>query len=792
MSRQFETKYGYFTEDGKEYVIKDHRTPRPWINVISNGNYGLVISQVNGGFSWITHSNLNRLTRWNQDLVRDNWGKYIYLRDEETGEYWSPTVHPVFNQLDSYSCRHGLGYTIFQSSYSEIQASLRIFIPFGHDLEIWTLTLKNLGKRKRKIGIYSYFEWCLGAVPDNHREFHKTFIESEFDTKHHIFIARKRLWEIRSQRGHWNEEWPYIAYFAVGTKVDAFEGDKEKFIGQGRELSNPIALEKGQLEGTLGKWNDDICSVKKTINLDSKQENTIDFFLGAELDKSKILSIIKKYRSKGAVDKSFIETRREWDKILNHLRVKTPDQALNILTNYWLKYQAISCRLWARTAYYQQSGAYGFRDQIQDSLIFLYNNPESTRKQILMNARNQFKDGRVLHWWHPITEAGRDANMSDDLLWLPFVTIHYLKESANWKILDDTIPFYDDQKPVTLLKHCLQSIDKVLSRKSKRGLPLILAGDWNDGLSAVGLAGKGESIWLGHFLYYILKEFQPILRKSNQSRKWAEYQKEAVSLKQSINRYGWDGQWFWRASKDNNQIIGSHSNLEGKIFLNAQTWSVIADSTDQERKKSAMKAVKQFLQSDVGPLLLSPAYQHPDPDIGYLSRYAPGIRENGGVYTHAATWTIWAATLMGDANFAYQIFRNICPIYNGLNSDKYAVEPYVTPGNIDGIDSPFYGRGGWTWYSGSAAWLLRVIVDGIIGLQADYEGLRVKPCLPNGWNNIEISRNFRGTNYQIKILKQTQREPKKFDIYLDGEKIAGNLIPPRKGRKEAHVIIKIF
>lgn len=791
MSRQFETKYGYFTADGKEFIIKDYKTPKPWVNVISNGNYGLIVSQVNGGFSWITHSNLNRLTRWNQDLVQDNWGKYIYLRDEKTGRYWSPTVHPVYNQVKSYSCRHGVGYTIFHSELYEISAELRIFVPFGEDLEIWTLTLKNTGNEAREIGIYTYLEWCLGVAPDNHREFHKTFLESQFSQSQQIFFAKKRLWEIPSEKGHWNVDWPATAYFAASTEVDAFEGDKEKFIGRARGLSNPIAVEKGVLRGTQGKWNDDICSLRKQFNLSPHKQERIDFFLGAEKDEKTISKIIKKYRGQGEVNNAFQNTKMEWDRIISTSSVKTPDPALDILTNTWLKYQAISGRLWARAGYYQQSGAFGFRDQLQDSLIFLYNNPENTKKQIILHAKHQFKDGRALHWWHPITETGLDAEMSDDLLWLPFVTIQYLKESSEWEILEENKTYFNTQKAETLLGHCLKAIDMVLNRMSKRGLPLILAGDWNDGLSAVGLKKRGESIWLGHFLYYILQEFRIILQKVDQLKKMNEYRDKAIALKNAINEYGWDGNWFWRASKDKGEKIGSHLNEEGKIFLNAQTWSVIADSTDERRKKIAMSAVRKYLDSDVGPLLLYPAYKNPDADIGYLTRYAPGVRENGGVYMHAAAWTIWAAALLGDADFAYRIFRKICPIYNGMNPDKYVVEPFVTPGNVDGIDSPYYGQGGWTWYTGSAAWLLRMIFDQIIGVQADYDGLRIKPCFPSHWDEINLTRYFRTTNYEIKIINQAKQKTEKLEICVDGQKIAGNLIPHLKNQERATITVTL-
>ncbi len=792
MQRKFETKYGYFTEDGKEYVITDYRTPRPWVNVISNGDYGLVISQVNGGFSWKTHANLNRLTRWQQDLLQDNWGKFIYLRDEKNGTYWSPTVQPVLNELDEYACHHGIGYTIFHSKKNNIETEFKIFIPFDDNLEIWTLKLKNLGDTERIIGVYTYLEWALGVSPDNHREFHKTFLETEFDEENQVLLAKKRLWEIPSQHGHWNVNWKGVAYFASDRGVDGYEGDKEQFLGRFNTLQNPGALNTGKLSGTTGKWGDAIASLKRSVQLQAHEEKELHFFLGVQEEESSIFPIIDKYRDQSNVKKAFSKVQEKWNAILETTTVHTPDDALNIMTNTWLKYQAISGRLWARAAYYQQSGAYGYRDQLQDSQIFLYSNPQFTKTQISLHAKHQFKDGKVLHWWHPITEQGLDGKMSDDLLWLPFITIQYLKETADWDILKEKERYYDADMSDSILKHCLKAIEKTLSQFSKRGLPLILTGDWNDGLSAVGLEGQGESIWLAHFLYYILQEFQVILNKTENKETAAVYERKAGELRTAINEIGWDGKWFWRASKDNGQLIGSSENEHGKIYLNAQIWAAISGSTTHQRQEIALQSVEQHLEGENGPLLLYPAYQIPDPLIGYLSRYAPGLRENGGVYTHAATWSIWAACLLSQNDFAYRIYKKLSPIYNGMKPDKYFAEPYVTPGNIDGPDSPHYGRGGWTWYTGSAAWLFRVTMDYLIGIRADYEGLRIQPCFPLTWKSLQVKRYFRGINYKIDIINEATDRMENLKITVDGNPINGNLIPVAIGKDTVNVTVTIL
>ncbi len=787
----FKNKYGYFSDDGKEYIITNPKTPKPWVNLISNGHYSLVISQLNGGFSWLDNSNLNRITRWHQDLVTDQWGKYLYIRDDQSGLIWSPTIHPVGQEADEYICRHGMGYTSFATQNHQIESRLRIFVPFDDNLEIWTLRLTNLSDKARKLGLFTYFEWLLGAAPDSHREFHKIFIETKFDSADQILTAGKRLWEVPASRGHWNTNWPYTAYFACSEPVDGFETDKGAFLGQYGKLSAPKAVRESRLSGRQGRWTDAVSSLHKKVTLNPGETVELHFFLGVEKSQETVVRMVQKYRSAPEIEDAFNSVKNYWENYLTRTTVSTPDQGLNLMTNVWLKYQVITGRIWSRAAYYQQSGAYGFRDQLQDSQIFLYLQPEKTKEQLLLHAAHQFKDGRVLHWWHPLSEQGHDARMSDDLLWMPFVAVQYLKETGDWSVLDAAAPYYDDNQTFSLLDHCLRAIDLALSRFSPRGLPLILAGDWNDGLSAVGLEGKGESVWLAHFLYYILTEFDFILKKIDLKQKAAVYSQRAEALIKAINQFGWDGEWYWRASKDNGELIGSHKNKEGKIFLNAQTWAIIAGTADSQRKKALLEKIVEHLNSKVGPLLFAPAFSEPDEEIGYLTRYAPGVRENGGVYTHAATWAVWAACLLGKGDLAYDFYRKLCPAHKWIKPDEYLAEPYVTPGNMDGPNSPFYGRGGWTWYTGSAAWLFRVTIDNLLGIQADYEGLRIRPVFPTEWENVSVKRYFRGKTYHIEFLTREESTGEDLKILAEGRVLQGDLIPEDKEneRGEVHVLV---
>lgn len=775
---KFETKYGFFTDDGTEYNIKNPMTPKPWVNVISNGNHGVIISQTGGGFSWNEHSEFNRITRWHQDLIQDNWGKYFYIRNNKTNEIWSPTWKPVKTSLDKYKCVHGIGYTKFTAEYKKIIVEICLFVPFDNNLEIWDFTIKNDSNEEADISIINYFEWVLGSSNDHHREFHKQFLETEFNSNVNGILAKKRIWDIPlGDRGHWNIDYPYIAYFAANRSVSQFECDKELFIGNYGNLEKPAAVVKGNLSNTCGKFYDSIASLKIDLKIKPNHFENVAYYLGIAESEDQIKKITENYWSKDQLDVSLQNVKNKWNEILSETTIDTPDEAMNIFVNKWVRYQAIAGRLWGRTAYYQQSGAFGFRDQLQDSLVYLPIDPNLTQNQIRLHARHQLSDGSVLHWWHPISETGLETKMTDDLLWLPYVVSHYIHETNDLKILDHLEPFYDDkEKKFSIYEHCLKAIYKVLSRISPRGLALIGAGDWNDGLSAVGLEMKGESIWLTEFLYDVIQRFLPYTIFKGDYEIFDKFTAAKDDLKKAFNMHAWDGEWYYRGTKDSGEKIGSKECEEGKIYLNPQSWAVISDIAENDKKTLAMEAVRKHLLRDNGALLLQPAYSKPDKYIGYLSRYAAGRRENGGVYSHAATWSIWAYTLLNDSETAYDVFKKMCPIYSGLNPDKYVAEPYVMPGNIDGPDSPNYGMAGWTWYTGSASWFQKVIVDFILGIRATNEGLVIDPHIPKEWNGFKIKRKFRGVNYFIKVHNDHNVNYGIKKIEIDGKVTNSNVI----------------
>lgn len=769
--------YGHFSDDGNEYIITNYKTPKPWVNVISNGNYGLVISQTGGGFSWLDHSEFNRINRWHQDFVQDNWGKYFYIKDNKSKEIWSPTWMPARKDLEDFQIIYGFGYSKFISEYKGIRITLTIYVPLNNNLEIWNFKIENKSKQIKSLSIYSYFEWCLGSSSDHQREFHKTFLETDFDSNLNCMTATKRMWEIPlGDRGHWNIEYPYQGFIASSSKIVDYDGDKESFIGQYGIIQIPKGLTQEALGKNLGKWNDSIATVKTIIDIEPGVTEDINFFIGVEKSKIDINATLKKFNSMQSINKAFEDVKIYWHNLFDTVEIKTPDESMDLLVNKWLRYQAIVGRLYARTAYYQQGGAYGFRDQLQDSLVFLPIDPDQTAKQIRLHARHQKQDGAVLHWWHPISETGIETKITDNLLWLPFVILQYIDETNDFNLLYKKEPYYDNAKfNDSLFNHCIASIEKVLKRFSKRGLPLIGAGDWNDGLSAVGLDMKGESIWLAEFFYLILVRFADVCNKIGEDSFAKSYNKKAKELKTAFNKHAWDGNWFYRATKDNGEKIGSNVNAEGKIYLNPQTWAVISEIAEKSEQKESMKSVTEHLLRKNGCLLLSPAYSQSDKMIGYLSRYAPGKRENGGVYTHAATWAIWAYSILKDNKNAFEVYKRLSPINNGINPDEYAAEPYVTPGNIDGPDSPHYGMGGWTWYTGSASWFQKVIVEFILGVRATQDGLLIDPCIPDHWKEFSIKRKFRGTIYCIKFKNLNGNKGVPI-IKVNGEPVEGNVL----------------
>jgi cellobiose phosphorylase len=778
MALLFPTAYGGFSEDGREYIITTPLTPRLWGNVISNGDYGMMVSQTGSGYSWRGNAGQNRITRAFQDLVKDNWGKYIYIRDLGTGEFWSATYKPVMHPWDEYQVIHGLGYSRFRQKIAGIRSELTVFVAAHDPLEVMALTLTNESERPRRLDVTSYTEWLLGFAPDEHREFHKLFIETWAEPERRAVFACKYLWGFPDDKGRYNNvDWPYTAFMAVSEPLKSFDCDKESFIGLYESEEHPQAMRQECLAGRAGRFGDAIAALQVEVELAPGETRQVVFTLGAaENDKEDPYALIEQYTAPEKAAAALEDVHALWSRFVDPEHVETPDPALNLMTNYWLKYQAISCRLWGKSAFYQVSAGYGFRDQLQDCQIFLVSEPEYTRRQILLHAAQQFVEGDVLHWWFSIRGGGPRTNCSDDLLWLPFVLDAYLKETADYGILDEPVPYLNGPAE-PLYDHCKRAIERAFSRFSPRGVPLMGDHDWNDGLNAVGTLLKGESFWVAEFLYFILGNFIPLARQRGDETFARQCEDVRLTLKEALNRFGWDGEWYLQATTDDGLPLGSRANDEGMIFLMPNIWAVISGAAEEEKARQAMESVTKYLLKDYGPLLNFPAFTRPRPDIGYVTRYAPGLRENGGVYTHAAAWTVWAYVLIGQPERAYEVYRRICPPNRSADIDRYRAEPYVTPGNVDGPSSEYYGRGGWTWYTGSAQWLHRVATHWILGIRPEENGLRIDPHIPAHWDGFRVRRRFRNAVYLINVKNPHHVHSGVQAISVDGRPLAGPVVP---------------
>ena len=784
---KFPNQYGYFSESGKEYIITNPFTPRPWINVISNGDYSIIVSQMGGGFSFRDNAEQNRLTRLYQDVVKDNWGKYFYIRDLKTGKYFSTSLKPMMKGFDKYQVTVGIGYTKFLRIQDGLEVETTMFVSSDKPMEFIVIKIKDLKGEERLLDVTSYFEWAPGIAYDNHREFHKLFTNVDVEEDINAMIVTKCLYGFADSKGrHSNDNWPHIGFLASSEKIDSFDADKETFIGMYNDETSSLGMGKEKLSNSKGRFIDPCGALRNVVKIAPNGEKVVVFSIGlTKIESEDYRELIKYTNEKDALNE-LEKVHKFWSNLLDKDVVKTNDDRFDFFTNTWSKYQAISCRLWAKAAYYQISGGIGFRDQLQDSLVFLQSNPELTKKQIMLHAEHQFYKGDVHHWWLTIHPWGPRGNCSDDFLWLPFAVIDYINETGDYSILEEKVRYLDHDEPEEIYEHIKKAIYRSIELTSPRGVPLMGDHDWNDGLSAVGHGLIGESFWVSEFLYYILNRMDDILnyRKDDEFRKVVYDKKELT--KKTFNEYGWDGEYFLQATNDVGDLIGSHTSKEGKVFLNPQIWSVISDITTDERKQKAMEAVSKYLLRDYGALLLYPAYEYPNTEIGYITRYAPGLRENGGVYTHAATWASWAYSLMGDNERAYQAYIRINPISRTVDPDVFKSEPYVTPGNSDGPISPYYGKGGWSWYSGSAQWMHNVAITTILGIRGNSQGISINPCLPKEMDGYEYTRMFNHSKVHI-VVKFGEVE----ELTINGKKAQGRFIPISGKNEEYNVVLQV-
>jgi cyclic beta-1,2-glucan synthetase len=797
---EFFNGLGGFRENGREYVTileEGMRTPEPWVNVIANSEFGFLVSESGSGFTWSINSHENQLTPWSNDPVIDTPGEAIYVRDETTGEVWNPTALPIRDEAGSYTARHGQGYSRFQHGSHGILLDLVQFVAPDDPVKISRLTLQNNSARSRRLSVTAYVEWVLGSS----RSASAPFTITEIDPQSGALFARSA----------WSGEFGNrIAFADLAGKQTSYTGDRTEFLGRNGTPEHPDGLELGHLlSGKVGAGLDPCAALQTSVELRAGASAEIVFFLGQTENREQSRELLRRYRAAN-LDEVLREVARRWDDVLGAVQITTPDRAMDFLVNRWLLYQTLSCRVWARAGFYQLSGAYGFRDQLQDVMALTIAKRELTREHLLRAAAHQFALGDVQHWWHPPSGRGVRTRISDDRLWLPYAVVQFLEATGDATVLDEAIPFLEgdvlaegqseayfqpvvSKETASLFEHCARALDCSLEVGS-HGLPLMGTGDWNDGMNRVGQNGKGESVWLGWFLHTILWEFAKVADARGEHDRAETWRLHVSALKAALERDGWDGGWYRRAYFDDGTPLGSAANLECRIDSIAQSWGVISGAADLGRGTRAMGAVEQQLvrRPEGLILLLSPPFDHTPVDPGYIKGYVPGIRENGGQYTHAAAWTVLAFAALGDGDTAGELFRMLNPINRAASragAQRYKVEPYVVAGDVY-AEAPHVGRGGWTWYTGSAGWIYRAGIEWILGFRVRGTTLSIDPCIPQTWPNYSICFRYHSASYKIKVENPRSVSRGIYRAELDGRQLPNSAnIPLVDDGVEHHILV---
>lgn len=784
--RVFFNGTGGFTPDGHEYVItlpSGHATPAPWSNVLANSQIGTVISESGSAYTWVDNAHEFRLTPWRNDPVVDPSGEAFYIRDEETGQYWSPTPLPARGD-GAYVCRHGFGYSVFEYTQFEISSELWTYVALDAPVKLVVVKLRNHSGRTRHLSLTGYWELTLGQW----RHENLMHVVTEPDPTTRALFARNV----------YNREFSHKTVFVnVSEPARTFTVSRAEFLGRNGSASKPAAMGRARLSGQTGAGLDPCAAMQVSIELADGQERELVFVLGAGENVDHARQLVQQFGGPASARLALESVWEFWKRRLGVVYAETPDPALNFLVNGWLEYQTLAGRYWGRSGYYQSGGAYGFRDQLQDTTALLHAAPETTREHLLRCASRQFREGDVQHWWHPPTGRGVRTHFSDDYLWLPYSVCRYVKATGDTGVLDERVPFLEG-RPVnpdeesyydlpqvagedgTLYEHCVRAIRYGL-KFGDHGLPLIGCGDWNDGMNLIGENGKGESVWLAFFLYHVLENFEDLARRRQDSAFADHCARQAAQLQRNIEANGWDGDWYRRAYFDDGTPLGSATNEECQIDSIAQSWAVLSRAAKPDRARLALNHVdRRLVRPDAGLIqLFDPPFDKSALEPGYIKGYIPGVRENGGQYTHAAIWTVMAFAEMGETERAWQLFNMLNPIRHATTPDevaRYKVEPYVAVADIYGVE-PHIGRGGWTWYTGSAGWMYRLIVETLLGLTVEVDQLRLSPRMPRAWPSLKLHYRYQETFYHITVTRLATDSAGGTQLLLDGKELPGDTVP---------------
>ena len=794
---------GGFSPDGREYVIAPgtaKTTPTPWVNVIANSRFGSVVSESGLGYTWNENAHLFRLTPWHNDPVSDPSGEAVYLRDEETGHFWSATSSPCPGS-NPYVTRHGFGYSVFEHTEDGIRSELTVFVAIDAAIKFFCLKVHNDSGRMRRLSAVGYVEWVLGDL----RAKSAMHVSTQIDARNGALYAHNA----------YNSEFSEcVAFFDVDEPTRTVTGSRAEFLGRNGTLRDPAAMHRMRLSGKTGAGLDPCAAMQVTFDLAYGQHHETVFRLGAASNADSTSQLLQRFRGSAAAADALAGVIEHWRHTLTAVQIDTPDIALNVLTNGWLMYQTIACRLWARSGFYQSGGAYGFRDQLQDAMALVHAEPRLLRDQIALCASRQFIEGDVQHWWHPGSGRGVRTHCSDDYLWLPLAASRYILASGDLSILEETARYLDGRpvnaeddsyydlpapsdRRATIYEHCVKALLHGL-RFGTHGLPLIGSGDWNDGMNLVGRHGRGESVWLGFFLCHVLVEFAKVARLRSDASFADRCDTEAMQLRQRIEKNGWDGAWYRRAYFDDGSPLGSIANAECQIDSVAQSWAVLSGAGDPARSRVAMDAVNaRLVRRDHALIqLLDPPFDKSDLEPGYIRGYVPGVRENGGQYTHGAIWAAMAFAALGDNARAWELTQMINPLNHARTPEDvavYKVEPYVVAADVYAL-APHTGRGGWTWYTGSAGWMYRLVVEALLGLKLEGDSLRVAPCMPPEWRGFALRYRYRETSYQITVRRTDIAGDEMMDatsVTVDGVAQANAVIALADDRLEHDVEVHI-
>ena len=785
---------GGFTLSGEEYVVEhspNRYTPAPWSNVIANPKFGSLITESGSGFTWEENSQRDRLTGWSNDPVSDPPSEAVYIRDEESGEYWTPTPLPIREPGD-YRTRHGAGYTVFENTGHGIHQELLTFVPMdeegGLPVKVQRLRMRNTSSRPRTLSVTFYVEWTLGE----HREETQTHIVTRWDETGRMLVARNPYHPEGGKR---------LAFFALGSPVTDFTANRTEFLGRNGDLRKPAAMSRVGLAGATGAGLDPCGAVRVEVELAPGQTDEVVCVLGASDTLEEAQRLMGRFRESDVVEETFQATVGWWERELNTVQIETPEPALDLLFNRWLLYQTLSCRMWARSGFYQSGGAFGFRDQLQDSMALVYATPTLARQHLLLAASRQYVEGDVQHWWHPPSGIGVRTRISDDLLWLSYAVSHYVDVTGDVGILQEVVGFMTappleegqmevlvepvrSEERATLYEHCRRALDHAL-RLGPHGLPLMGGGDWNDGMNRVGAEGKGESVWLAWFMVEVLNRFAQLSDRYERKTEAEQSREQSRQLLTAIEQHAWDGDWYLRAYHDNGTPMGSKDSQEALIDSLPQSWAAIVGSGDPKRARQAMESAWQelVLERERLALLFTPPFDGMGPDPGYVGGYPRGVRENGGQYTHAALWQAMAWARLGDGDRALRLLRLLNPIEHAQSpeeSRRYAVEPYVMAADVYNLEGAV-GRGGWTWYTGSAAWMYRVILEELLGLKVRGTMLELAPVIPRDWEGFKIRYRHGEAMYEIQVENPEAVGSGVAWTELDGRRLESREIPLERG-----------